>query len=391
MIPLLRISALLFLLASYIFVGVNSNVIELTPDNFDEVVGKDRAVFVKFYAPWCTHCKNLAPIWEELGEAFASAKDRVVIAKVDADNYHDLGSRYNVGGFPTLKWFDKGVSDKPEDYSDGRDLETLASHIEKKTGIRPSIKKPVVSVTILNSQSFNEIALDPKKHVLVEFYAPWCGHCKNLAPIYEKVASYFTEESDCVVANLDATAHKDVADKYGVKGYPTIKYFPKGEGIEPVDYEGGRTEQDFVNFLNEHCGTHRLVGGGLSEKAGKIAALDELALFFIKASNDDIEDIVEKARKVAKNLDTRFANYYVKVMEKSMNKSEYVNKETERLEKLLKKSGNAVAKTKIDDLTIRRNILRSFNKTEEISILEDERIGSQTSWTCLLKFQFLPQ
>jgi thiol-disulfide isomerase/thioredoxin len=72
----------------------------------------------------------------------------------------------------------------------------------------------------------------------------------------------------CIVANVDADAepNRPLAEKYGVKSFPTIKFFPKGG--EPVDYTGGRSEADFVAFLNEKCGTHRAVGGGLNDEVG---------------------------------------------------------------------------------------------------------------------------
>lgn len=90
-----------------------------------------------------------------------------------------------------------------------------------------------------------------------------CGHCKSLAPIYEKVAQAFQLEKDCVVANLDATTAEDVAGKYGVQGYPTIKFFkPDGEVVE---YQGGRGLDDFVKYLNKQCGTHRKADGSLNE------------------------------------------------------------------------------------------------------------------------------
>ena len=91
---------------------------------------------VEFFAPWCGHCKSLAPVYEELGANFESAKDKVTIAKVDADAEKDLGRRFGVQGFPTLKWFD-GKSDTPEDYKSGRDLESLSAFITDKTGIKP--------------------------------------------------------------------------------------------------------------------------------------------------------------------------------------------------------------------------------------------------------------
>ena len=72
------------------------------------------------------------------------------------------------------------------------------------------------------------------------------------------------------MANIDADdkKNKDLAQKYGVAGFPTIKFFAKGSS-EPEAYEGGRTEADFVKFLNEKCGTHRAVGGGLTDQVSR--------------------------------------------------------------------------------------------------------------------------
>ena len=82
---------------------------------------------------------------------------------------------------------------------------------------------------------------------------------------FERCSPYLY--SQCVVANIDADAvpNKPLAAKYGVTGFPTIKFFSK-DTKEPIAYEGGRTEADFVSFLNEKCGTHRAVGGGLNDK-----------------------------------------------------------------------------------------------------------------------------
>lgn len=133
-----------------------------------------KPALVEFFAPWCGHCKNLAPVYEELGQAFAFAKDKVSIAKVDADREKELGKRFGIQGFPTLKWFD-GKSNKPEDYNGGRDLESLSEFITKKTGIKPKKAAKLPShVQILTDTSFKtEIGSD--KDVLVAFTAPWCG------------------------------------------------------------------------------------------------------------------------------------------------------------------------------------------------------------------------
>ncbi|CAG8615593.1 9177_t:CDS:2 [Funneliformis mosseae] len=357
------LSIFLLILVVNTFVSA-SNVLELTTDNFDKIVGKDKFVLVEFFAPWCGHCKNLAPIYEQLADSFTAAKDRVIIAKVDADNYKDLGSRFGITGFPTLKWFDKNVIDKPEDYSKGRDLSSLTSFVEEKSGVKA--KKAVTAVTELTSQTFVEIALSPEKNALVEFYAPWCGHCKNLAPIYESVAKDYAQESNCVVANVDATEHKDIAEKYGVTGYPTIKFFPKGEDKTPIDYQGGRTEQDFIDFLNEHCGTHRIVGGSLSEEAGRIPELDAFAIKFTNAATlTDVDLVISEAKVVADKSDNKFAQYYVKIMDKIKNKKDYIDNEIARLEKIIK--SGTISASKIDDFTIRKNILAIFHKDKVIT------------------------
>ncbi|KAF9558483.1 hypothetical protein BGW38_009124, partial [Lunasporangiospora selenospora] len=228
---------------------------------------------------------NLAPVYEELGSAFKGKEEKVLIAKVDADAHRELGSRYNVKGFPTIKWFPKGIDSAPEDYSGGRDLDALAAFVTKKSGVKSSIVKKVSSVKVLTDASFEAEVLKSGKNVLVEFYAPWCGHCKSLAPIYDQLAQdYLNDKDTVVIANLDATVEPIVAEKYEIKGFPTIKFFAADGTVS--DYEGGRTEQDFVDFINEKTGTQRLVGGSLSTKAGRIEALDELAQKFVQASSE---------------------------------------------------------------------------------------------------------
>lgn len=149
--------------------------LDLTPQNFDKTVLKSsKPALVEFFAPWCGHCKNLAPVYEELGQAFAFASDKVTVGKVDADEHRDLGRRFGIQGFPTLKWFD-GKTDQPEDYKGGRDFESLAGWITDKTGVRPRVpKKEPSKVEMLNDASFKEV-VGSDKNVLVAFTAPWCG------------------------------------------------------------------------------------------------------------------------------------------------------------------------------------------------------------------------
>ncbi|KAJ7170695.1 protein disulfide isomerase [Mycena crocata] len=355
----MRLSVSLF--AAAIAAVSASNVLELTPANFDSVIGQGKPGLVEFFAPWCGHCKNLAPVYEELANAYAHVKDKVVVAKVDADGEgKPLGAKFGVTGYPTLKWFD--ADGTPEPYEGGRDLDALAAFIATKAGVKSNIKPPPPPDTlILDAHTFDSVALDTEKDVLVSFTAPWCGHCKNMKPTYEKVAQTFKPESNCIVANVDGDdkRNKDLAAKYGVNSFPTIKFFPKGS-TEPESYEGGRSEADFVDFLNEKCGTYRAVGGGLSDQAGRLAEFDALATKFFAAAGDARATLLKDAAALAASAGV-VSKHYIRVMEKLVNGTEgYLEKETKRLESILKK--RSLAPAKLDEIKIKSNILRAFSE-----------------------------
>lgn len=120
------------------------------------------------------HSKTLAPEYEIAGDVY-KAGDGVVIAKVDADAERSLGERFDVKGFPTLKWFPKG-STAPEEYEGGRTADTIVSWVNGKTGLSRKVKKMASAVVELTDGNFDSLAMDPTKDVLVGFTAPWCGH-----------------------------------------------------------------------------------------------------------------------------------------------------------------------------------------------------------------------
>jgi len=88
---------------------------------------------------------------------------------------------------------------------------------------------------------------------MVEFYAPWCGHCKSLKPKYEKAAKEL-KTSDATtyprLAKVDATVETTLAEKYDVKGYPTILIFKDGEN--QGTYYGARTKSGIVSYMQSY-------------------------------------------------------------------------------------------------------------------------------------------
>lgn len=85
-----------------------------------------------------------------------------------------------------------------------------------------------------------------------EFYAPWCGHCKSLAPEWSAAASKTKKLNPPVLlAKVDADKHSELASKYGVSGYPTIKVFKNGKESE---YDGPRESKGIVKFVKDGLG-----------------------------------------------------------------------------------------------------------------------------------------
>ncbi|KAH9786670.1 protein disulfide-isomerase like 2-1 [Citrus sinensis] len=334
------------------------DVVVLTEDNFEKEVGQDRGALVEFYAPWCGHCKKLAPEYEKLGASFKKAKS-VLIGKVDCDEHKSLCSKYGVQGYPTIQWFPKG-SLEPKKYEGPRSTEALAEYVNNEGGTNVKIAAVPSNVVVLTADNFDEIVLDKSKDVLVEFYAPWCGHCKNLAPTYEKVAAAFALEDDVVVANLDADKYKDLAEKYGVSGFPTLKFFPKGNK-DGEEYGGGRDLEDFVSFINEKCGTSRDGKGQLTSTAGIVASLDALVKEFVAASGDEKKAVfskIERGVEVLEGSTARHGKIYLKVAKNYMDKgSDYAKKEIDRLQRMLDKS---ISAAKADEFVLKKNILSTF-------------------------------
>ena len=78
-------------------------------------------------------------------------------------------------------------------------------------------------------------------------YAPWCGHCKSLAPTWAELASGYADSNAVGIASVDCTQHKAVCEKAGVRGYPTLKLFQGGE--EKQAYGGSRTLDALKTFV----------------------------------------------------------------------------------------------------------------------------------------------
>lgn len=116
-----------------------------------------------------------------------------------------------------------------------------------------SIVSAASAVLDLLPSNFEEVAIKSGKPTLVEFFAPWCGHCKNLAPVYEELAQTFSFSDKVQIAKVDADEHRSLGKKYGVQGFPTLKFFD-GKSDTPTEYSGGRDLESLSAFITEKTG-----------------------------------------------------------------------------------------------------------------------------------------
>merc|ERR1711974_87539 len=248
----------LFILAALVALTLASDVVTFNLENFNPSIAEGRW-FVKFYAPWCGHCKKLAPTWEEFA---TKSKGTYNVGKVDCTQHGDLCTSFGVRGYPTLKVIENG---KYYDYQSARTIDAFEKFIKDGYKKAPSHDVQVSAKSsdsahvtdakkenaarsnegakVLSEKSFDE---ETKEGTwLVKFYAPWCGHCKKLAPTWEELANGSGNKFS--VAKVDCTVENGLCSRHGISGYPTIKMFKDGK---MYSYKGQRTIDAFTKWVD---------------------------------------------------------------------------------------------------------------------------------------------
>lgn len=256
------------------------NVIVLTTSNFDEVIKTHKYILVEFYAPWCGHCKALAPEYAKAAGQLNSEGSEVRLGKVDATIQTELGERFKIRGYPTIKFFIDGT---PIEYAGGRSSDEIIQWIKKKSG--PAALPIATSEDLKKFQADNEVAV--------------LGLFKNAESDAAKAFNGVAQVVDSV--SFGIATEQALFDELKVSGDEHVilfKNFDEGRN----DFDGKFVEEEIKKFI--HSNQLALVSEFNQETAQKIFGGDIKVhnLLFISKSSSDYAKVVEEFRTAAKKF-----------------------------------------------------------------------------------------
>ncbi|KIJ19745.1 hypothetical protein PAXINDRAFT_165999 [Paxillus involutus ATCC 200175] len=248
----------------------------LTPQNFKDTISEG-VWFIEHFSPYCRHCRLFEPTWNEVVERFESKADPGVhFAQVNCALHGDLCTENGVTGYPQMNLYRNG--EFLDTYNANREFDLLVDYlaaraepegtpapavdsIEEEAILTPlptqiptvdhlviqsprAEANPSGEVVSLDVQTFDSfLAQGP---AFIKFFAPWCGHCKKLAPTWVQLARHTQHKMN--IAEVDCDEHKALCTSQGVTGFPMMFYYAHGAKTE---YSGGRTYDQLVSFTEK--------------------------------------------------------------------------------------------------------------------------------------------
>ncbi|KAG1875422.1 thioredoxin-like protein [Suillus subalutaceus] len=245
----------------------------LTPQDFKQTIA-DGVWFIEHFSPYCRHCRNFEPTWNRVVDKFEKQPDLGIhLAQVNCALNGDLCTENGVTGYPQMNLYRNGQF--VETFTNDRDFDILVDFLlphaeptaislssptaveqeEMAAEIVPVGENSVVQVSqaesnplgeviSLTSETFDDFVAQAP--TFVKFFAPWCGHCKKLAPVWLQVARRMQHKLNIAEVNCDD--FKSLCTKQGVTGYPMLFYYSHGAKTE---YSGSRKYEPLVAFADK--------------------------------------------------------------------------------------------------------------------------------------------
>ena len=199
-------------------------------------------------------------------------------------------------------------------------------------------KFPLDNSVITLTDTTYEKALDQYLYLMLYFYAPWGGHCKSFTPEYEKAADILKEEN-IYLAKIDGSTQKKATQQFKVNGYPSIFFLIKGN--EPIEFDGGRTSRELINWVRKKTGKAILYFNDKNE-IEQFKKENEICFIYFGDDENDIK-IFEKASILIQDFPFAVVKY-----EKLIKK--YSQKKTISLYKHFDEKKNELKKIDIESI-----------------------------------------
>ncbi|PAV20606.1 thioredoxin-domain-containing [Pyrrhoderma noxium] len=283
----------------------------LTPDNFDSTVANGNW-FIEHFSPYCHHCRAFAPTWEKLVKHFESDPASAVhLAQVNCASHGDLCNKHGVTGYPQMMMYKNGVS--VSQFKGPREWSTIISfinehapntHVEPTKEATHTQEKHVPQITLGPNSEGMVKALDESSFksminegpTFVKFYAPWCGHCKKLAPTWTQIALHFRNKLN--VAEVNCDVHKNLCKSQDIQGYPSLFFYSgSNDDVHKTEYAGGRKFDQIRQFAESAIAPSVLTLDSVSEYVNLVQKHSVLYLFLNSQEDSHSQNILNQVSR----------------------------------------------------------------------------------------------
>jgi len=317
--------------------------ITLNPDNFERVAMGPIPTVVRFHTAHRKQSLVLDEQYDFAAQMFQGIEG-IQIAALNCGKYRSLCYKLGVSMCPSVRLYTR---DAVYTYDGGMSHESIARWATGITGVHG--RELVFALREPNGRVFKEI-LNNTHCVFVMFHNPWCVACKKFLPHMREVAEAFKYDSRVKIVANDVDLYKFYNWDYDLSMFPDIRLYCKDEN-DPIKYEGRKTAEDLIDFINDYCGTQRGLNGRLNSEAGIIDEVSQI-----------VEDFLTKGKRpqyISDMEQVEGTKYYVWVMREVLNKGDsFIVQERNRLNGLL--DSGTLSPDKLDEFQIRVNILGVF-------------------------------
>ncbi|CAB3407971.1 unnamed protein product [Caenorhabditis bovis] len=233
----------------FIDIAMHPSVVEMSPDEFEELVMNRQETetwVVDYFAPWCGPCQQLAPELQKAARAILEYDEKAKTASIDCQKYAQFCKEKGIGSYPTVRIFPAKKTKQPRrsDYYD------YPSHMWRNSeSIQRWVYNFLPTEVASLGNDFWTTVLDSSEPWIVDFFAPWCGHCIQFAPIYDQIAKELSGKVN--FAKIDCDQWPGVCQGAQIRAYPTVRLYTGKTGWTRQEIWGIQIQtQDKKTFID---------------------------------------------------------------------------------------------------------------------------------------------